>query len=100
MVVRENNIDKVPENEQGLLRALLKDLANINSYGKLELDIHWQDWHNEYSSERTDPCPDFYGAYTLRVRNSFETVGIGMTLDELDTNMCTLINYLEYACNK
>lgn len=95
MVIRKDNIDKVPEHEQELLEALLRDLDEINSYGYRELEVHWQDWHTD-----SEECPDFYGTYTLRVKNSFETVGVEMTLDELNTNMCTLINYLEYACNK
>lgn len=91
MVVRKNNINKVPEHEQELLGALLRDLADINSYSSSELEIHWQDWHND------SDYPDFYGTYTLRFKNSDEIVGIEMTIDELDTNMCTLINYLEHV---
>lgn len=87
MIVRENNIDKVPEKEQGLLGALLRDLADINSYGKPELEIHWNE----------DESTDIYGIYTLRFKNSDRTVGIEMTINELDVNICTLIDYLEYA---
>lgn len=87
MIIKENNIDKVLKHEQVLLRALLRDLADINSYGKPELEIHWNE----------DESTDIYGIYTLRFKNSDRIVGIEMTLNELDTNICTLIDYLEYA---
>ena len=50
--------------------------------------------NNEYSPERTDPCPDFYGCYRLKSEEyPSECVGLEMTLDELDNAMLILINY-------
>ena len=52
-----------------LLYALLLDLAEINNSlekkGYDKIYIEYQDYHNEYSPERTDPCPDYYGTYKI-----------------------------------
>lgn len=89
--------------ERNLLGALILDLMEINNiasnsnqeYKKLYID--WQDFHNEYSPEWTDPCPDYYGYYTLRFeKNPSEICGIEMTLDDLDMVLCTLNNYVDF----
>ena len=54
MKLTKLNYDIVPEKEQGLLLALLNDIDG-NDVMPRELEIHWQDWHDEYSPERTDP---------------------------------------------
>ena len=69
-VTRENF--KCIENNQSLLESLLIDLEELNqlledkdeSYRKLYID--YQDYHNEYAPEQTDPCPDYYGLFSLR----------------------------------
>ena len=100
-VTRENL--KYVENNQSLLESLLIDLEELNqlledkdeAYRKLYID--YQDYHNEYSSERTDPCPDYYGLFSLRFeKNPYETVGDMMTLEELDTILCVLVNFTEF----
>lgn len=100
-VTRENFKDI--ENNQGLLESLLIDLEELNqlledndeAYRKLYID--YQDYHNEYSPERTDPCPDYYGLFSLRFeKNPYETVGDMMTLDELDNALFILINFIEF----
>lgn len=91
------------ENNQGLLESLLIDLEELNqlledkdeAYRKLYID--YQDYHNEYSPERTDPCPDYYGLFSLRFeKNPYETVGDMMTLEELDNALFILINFVEF----
>lgn len=81
-----------------LLEALLSDLEALNTlnakYGGLY--ISYEDTHTEYSPERTDPCSDYYGYFTLRWENEpSEIVGDYMTLEELDLVLCTLCNFAE-----
>ena len=98
MKITNENIGNLPisDNEKELLRALLVDLKDINRKSKMELYIDWIDKHTEYSSEWTDPCPDYYGMYQIKydIEESFETIGVEMTLDELDIVLCALYNYI------
>lgn len=78
------------------LMELNNELENSNLYHKrIYLDI--QDYHNEYSPERTDPCPDYYGMFSLRFENDNYMIGdfIGK-LDELDTILFTLIEFFNH----
>lgn len=97
MKVTKENISEIKfknDWDKSRLLALLKDLEELNSKSnKPEIYIDYQTFHNEYSSERVDPCPDYYGYYTLRTTD--ETIGIEMTLDELDRTICTLIEFVE-----
>lgn len=97
------NYIKVPKKDQKLLYPLLIDIEDFNNkldnlgLEKRKIYIDWQDWHNEYSPERVDPCPDFYGMYTLRFEeNQLETVGEEMTIKELDEALCILVNFIEF----
>ena len=92
----------IPEKDQSLMMGLLIDLMELNqelednqeSYRKLYID--YQDYHDEYSPERTDPCPDFIGTYTLRlIKDPYNKIGVNMNIDELDTVICTLCNFIE-----
>lgn len=83
-----------------LLESLLIDTSELNqmledkgeSCRKIYID--YEDKHTKYSPERTDPCPDYYGLFTLRFeKNHYETVGPIIDLDELDTILCALINF-------
>ena len=100
-VTRENFKDI--KNNRGLLESLLIDLEELNqlledkgeAYRKLYID--YQDYHNEYSPERTDPCPDYYGLFSLRFEKyPYETVGDMMTIEELDNALFVLINFIEF----
>lgn len=102
-VTFENYKDIIPEKNQGLIESLLVDLLELNTeleniqepYRKLYIDYITE--HTEYSPERTDPCPDFYGMYKLVFeKNPYESVGNEMTIDELDTALCILINFVEF----
>ena len=97
MIITEENIKSLPisDHEKGLLRALLQDLEEINHNLPLftyDLELEWIDTHTEYSPERTDPCPDFYGMY--RIWQEDDTIGVEMDLDTLDSALCLLHNYL------
>lgn len=85
-----------------LLDALLIDMNELNTElenrgeNHRQLYINYIDEHTDYSDERTEPCPDFYGYFTLNfINNSYETVGGLLQLDELDTVICALINFEE-----
>ena len=93
----------VPYKDCPLCEALLIDLAELNQlledkdeeYRKLYIDYEVN--HTEYSPERVDPCPDYYGMFSLRFeKDPYETVGDYMTIEELDSAMCILINFVEF----
>ena len=91
------------ETDRKLLKSLLDDIKELNqllvdnneSYRQVYID--YENSHTEYSPERTDPCPDYYGLFTLRfIKNPCETIGEPMTLKELDSAICLLINFTEF----
>lgn len=96
--------DKVT-NYKNLLYALFNDVNEINSmlhennmdYMKIYID--YNDKHTEYSPERVDPCPDYYGTFTIRFENNNEKIGIDMNIEDLDINLCTLYNFVENIKN-
>lgn len=98
MKISKETIKNIPEKEQSLLKALIEDLEVINANTPVKeniLYIDWQDFHDMYSPERIDPCPDYYGMYTLRRESSpNESVGVEMSLAELDDTLCFLYNYI------
>ena len=93
MKLTKENYKTVPENEQSLVLTLLIDIEE--SPLPRELEIHWQDWHNEYSPERTDPCPDFYGTYGLKWSGWGDYINYELSVDELDNHICTVVNTIE-----
>lgn len=104
MKVTIDNYKKIiPKENQSLILGLLIDLEELNtelddiqeSYRKLYIDYITE--HTEYSPERTDPCPDYYGMYKLVFeKNPYENVGTEMTIEELDSALCILINFVEF----
>lgn len=101
-LTQENYKDYVPKKDQELFNALLIDLSILNrllvdqgdAYRQLYFDIETN--HTSYSPERTDPCPDYYGMYTIRYeKNEYETVGDYMTINELDNAMHILSNFVD-----
>lgn len=99
MKITKENIKDLPisESNKEKLGAILKDIEEINNVGgwfNSPLYIDWQDYHNEYSPERTDPCPDYYGYYTFRIDNSnyHDHLGLEMDLDELDNSVCLIFD--------
>ena len=81
-----------------LLYALLDDINEINdkltSDKQLYIDI--QDYHDEYSPERTDPCPDYYGYYRLYCeKDPYNHIGPEMTIEDLDNALFLLSEFFE-----
>lgn len=97
MKVTNETICKLPEKEQGLVKALLIDIKEINDTKvKPEIYLDWIDQHTEYSPEWTDPCPDYYGMYAIRSEFCGDIIGVEMDIDTLDTCLCLLNNYVTY----
>ena len=93
MILIEDKIDTLPisDYDKGLLKALLIDLEEINHSLPLKasnINIVWIDEHTEYSPERVDPCPDYYGMYRLQQGN--KTLGVEMDLEILDYVLAVL----------
>lgn len=94
MQVTKENLNLLPEKERDYVKNLLDyDLEEINSFNKGVFTLHWQDYHDEYSSERTDPCPDFYGMYYIR-KDGRRLMYSPVTLVEVDEYMFFLWNIL------
>lgn len=97
MRIYRTNINTLPisNSDKLLLNSLLDDLDYMNQKSKSELFIDWQDYHDEYSQERTDPCPDYYGMYTIRsIEQPYEILGVEMDIHDLDNSICLLYNYI------
>lgn len=84
----------------GLLKSLLDDLEIINSQHNTNIELHQVDKHTEWSPERTDPCPDYYGMYYLYIPETKETIGDYMYIDDLNETMYILSEFSDYLYNK
>ena len=84
----------------GLLKCLLDDLETINLQHNINIELHQVEEHTEYSPERTDPCPDYYGMYYLYIPELNWMIGDYMYIDDLDNTMCILCEFSEYLYNK
>lgn len=94
MKITKDNYKVVPQSEEALLLALLEELES-NDVLPHDIEIHWQSWHDEYSPERVDPCPDFYGTYAIKWEGSPEYIARYMSVDDLDDHLCTLFSAFE-----
>ena len=95
MIITKSTLDKLPKKDQNLIAALLIDLEEINhnlSLRSPNIQLDWIDKHTEYSPERVDPCPDYYGMY--RVIQGNKVLGVEMDIDTLDTALCLLYNFV------
>ena len=93
-----SSIDRLPKElypKSDIINSLLEELKEVNRHSGRMIFIDYQDWHDEYSPERTDPCPDYYGYFRLLAEN--ENLSTEMTLDELDSAICLISNYQKYA---
>lgn len=98
----DNFKDYVNKKDQNLVGALILDVNELNmkldtvKMSNRKVFIDFIDKHTEYSPERTDPCPDFYGMYRLLFEEKpYEPIGTEMTVNELDIVLCALINFVE-----
>ena len=94
MKINKDNLSKVPKDDRFWIKAHLNDLEEINEKSPLKLYIEMQDFHNEYSAERVDPCPDYYGYYLIRVEGTDAIIGEPMTLKELDNTLYIIYSYI------
>ena len=95
MQITKENLNLLPEKERVYVNNLLDyDLQEINSFNKGIFTLHWQDYHDEYSPERTDPCPDFYGMYDIR-KDGKRVMYIPVTLVEVDEYLFFLLEVLK-----
>ncbi len=118
MIVTKDNINSIEfvgidnlERSRGLLCSLLDDIDEFNELvghpsteksfvwdpsWLYKICITWQDWHDEYSPESLE-CPDYYGLFRICLLpdNSESPVPFSehLTLDELDSHLCTLVSY-------
>ena len=51
MKITKDTLNQLPKKESNIIESLLED------------------YHDTYSPERVDPCPDYYGCYTLMTEN-------------------------------
>lgn len=122
MIVTKENINSIEfvgidrrERSRGLLCSLIDDVDEFNelvghpSTEKsfvwepvllYKICIIWQDWHDEYSPESLE-CPDYYGLFKICLLpdNSENPVPFSehLTLEELDSHLCTLVSYFSYS---
>lgn len=88
-ITRENYKDWASEDKQAFLLSLISDVEEDNNnhlYPK-NLEIHVDEYHTEYSPERVDPCPDFYGTFSLYWEDRVKTgdnIYSELDLDGLD----------------
>lgn len=89
------------DDDIGLAEAILRDAMEYSIEGIFpdRLEIHIVDEHTQYSAERTDPCPDYYGTFTIKWASQNDIINDGFTLAELDNNMCTLCQAFEQVKN-
>ena len=92
-------LDLLPDNERQLVISLLDEIKEINKEVNnhrnyfYHLEVDWQDYHNEYSPERVDPCPDYYGYYSLI--EGKKVIGDKMTIEELDNAIFIIKEFIE-----
>lgn len=99
MKVTYENIEDLPidNKDKVILKALLTDIDEINNANlKDPIYIDWEENHTEYSPEWIEPCPDFYGTYSLIRSTTKDKLGVEMNLDTLDIALCLLNNYIIY----
>lgn len=92
MIITEENINILPKKEQGLVSSLLIDLEDINQCALYPISLEWIDVHND-----SEDYPDYYGCYRLiydNNQNIRETIGLEMSLLELDNAICCIHNFI------
>ena len=94
-------VNNTLEHYQRLLEGLLVDLTTLNGLliDKHEehriLYIDYINEHTEYSPERIDPCPDYYGMFRLLFEINPVNVGGEMDIDQLDMTLFILNEFEE-----
>lgn len=82
---------------KSLKESLEEDLKQINNMKVFApITLVEQDYHNDYSPERTDPCPDFFGQYSLMC-NGDKINYEPLPLDVIDEIVCCIYNLAKYG---
>ena len=83
-----------------LLESLLDEVFEINNMltvihgNKANLiSIAWENEHTEYSPERVEPCPDYYGFFYIIRDNT--SIGDAMSIDQLDESLALISDFVE-----
>lgn len=95
MRITRENADKIPleDKDKRLLLSIISDINELNEMTGKDFFLDWQDFHDEYSPERTDPCPDYYGYFSIREGSYFSTIGdMCRTVSELDSTVLVLVD--------
>ena len=108
--LNEDNLDKVehcvrcvvPEKQTRFLLSLVKEASEINDMltelpgqHMKHISIYWENEHTEYSPERTDPCPDYYGSFYIMMNDINQVIGDAMTIEQLDEALSLLYDFVE-----
>ena len=84
---------QLEDKDKRLLIGNLSDINELNCMTGKDFYLDWQDFHDEYSPERTDPCPDYYGYFSIMESSYDSTVGEKYpTIKELDNAILVLID--------
>lgn len=104
MKLTKENIETLPvsDKEKRYLLGDLEDIREINEICKEELFyLYWENQHTEYSAERTDPCPDYYGTYSVRTIEDNELIGLECwSEEELQDRICDIYDTCEYLMGR
>lgn len=90
-LTKDNFTQYVPAKDHNLMMALLIDVDSLPR----ELEIHIVTEHTEYSPERVDPCPDYFGTYFIKWAGTNDVINNGFDINELDNHLCTLVMAFE-----
>lgn len=104
MKITRENINSIPISDKEKQAVLydLDDIEEINDMCKEELFyLYWEENHTEYSCERTDPCPDYYGCYSIRATKDNKLIGLECsTEEELQDTICVLYDTCDYLIDR
>lgn len=96
-----SNIDRDYYKSVTYLKALLEVISDINDklhdlgLDYMQIRLEWEDQHSEYSPERVDPCPDYYGTYCLRRMNGHnDRIGENCSLEDIDEILLVLYDFI------
>ena len=96
MKVNAENINQLPENDQCLAKALLRDIDEMN---RIAPSIGF------YITFNDDEHDDLWGTYRLKAEkiDESESFGMEMSIDELDNAICVasdIVEHLLYEINQ
>lgn len=106
MKLTTDNIDEVKKQftiyndvDYAKLHAILQDIEQYNEQRifPYNLEAHIVEHHTQYSCERTDPCPDYYGTIYIKWENCGDHIMDDMNISGLDDVMCAICCAFEQA---